>query len=124
MSRIITGVADAQQRGNATLENGNFTLLREFAASGISVGCANTFLNPIGKQVVPCLLLPRTRLPKVACLTVQEFHASVLCCAYDSNPAVAPCALQDRNPTHHYTALEFVCHDAPSCKQHVCIQPQ
>ncbi len=42
MSRIIRE-ADAPRDSR---------LLREFAASGISVGCANTFLNPVGEQLL------------------------------------------------------------------------
>jgi hypothetical protein len=39
MTRLVRE-ADAQRDSR---------LLREFAASGLSVGCANTFLNPVGK---------------------------------------------------------------------------
>lgn len=44
MTRLVTQ-ADAQ-RGSS---KGDWGLLREFAASGISVGCANTVLNPVGE---------------------------------------------------------------------------
>lgn len=47
MTRLVTGVADAQQTGSSKTQWG---LLREFTASGLSVGCANTLLNPVGKQ--------------------------------------------------------------------------
>jgi hypothetical protein len=40
MTRLVRE-ADAQRDSR---------LLREFAASGLSVGCANTFLNPVGKH--------------------------------------------------------------------------
>jgi hypothetical protein len=46
MTRLMTGVADAQQKSSHGQKWG---LLREFAASGISVGCANTVLNPVGE---------------------------------------------------------------------------
>lgn len=48
MTRLVTGVADAQQRGSS---KHNWGLLREFAASGISVGVANTVLNPVGEYL-------------------------------------------------------------------------
>lgn len=44
MTRLVTGVADAQQTGSSKTQWG---LLREFTASGLSVGCANTLLNPV-----------------------------------------------------------------------------
>lgn len=42
----MTGVADAQAAAGQKRE---WSLLREFAASGLSVGCANTVLNPVGE---------------------------------------------------------------------------
>jgi hypothetical protein len=41
MTRLVRE-ADAQRDSR---------LLREFAASGLSVGCANTFLNPVGRYM-------------------------------------------------------------------------
>lgn len=47
----MTGVAEAQQRGPAgDASSRSYGLAREFAASGISVGCANTILNPVGEH--------------------------------------------------------------------------
>lgn len=39
---------DAQRQGGKKQQS--WGLLREFAASGISVGCANTVLNPVGES--------------------------------------------------------------------------
>lgn len=50
MSRLVTGVHDAQRKGGEKQQS--WGLLREFAASGISVGCANTVLNPVGEFAV------------------------------------------------------------------------
>jgi hypothetical protein len=48
MSRLLTGVAEAQAQQQRR-DRQSYLLLREFAASGISVGAANTVLNPVGE---------------------------------------------------------------------------
>lgn len=52
MSRLVTGVHDAQSGKGGKNKQQSWGLLREFAASGISVGCANTLLNPVGEFAV------------------------------------------------------------------------
>jgi hypothetical protein len=67
MSRLVTGVAEAQQRRqqhgrgaacascaaqDTSAPPASWLLAREFAASGLSVGAANTLLNPVGESGV------------------------------------------------------------------------
>lgn len=79
MTRIVRE-ADAQR---------DTRLLREFAASGISVGCANTVLNPVGEYAdtyhcaakqgrVPGAAPGRLTIPILTLSTLNRQHYTTL----------------------------------------------